>query len=117
MDKNEKYLKQKLGTKVPFTVPEGYFEGFTERMMQRLPEQKAQVVVMHPWWNRYRVAIAAAACFCAAIFGTGIYLKSSTSQQQSVATANNATTDNTFDQMADYVMMDNEAIYASLSDY
>ncbi|SFF98371.1 hypothetical protein [Prevotella sp. KH2C16] len=114
--KEEQILKQDFGNKAPFRVPEGYFEDFAERMMAQLPAQETKVVSMRPWWHRYRASMFAAACVCAVVFSIGVYLGSSDSRQASLASAPVESVDNTMDEMADYVMMDNEAIYASLSD-
>lgn len=35
---DELYLKQKVGNRNPFRVPEGYFEQLTEQVMNNLPE-------------------------------------------------------------------------------
>lgn len=117
MNKDEKTLRQLAGTENPFRVPENYFQQFTPQLMSRLPKRETPVIKMRPWWSRYRGAVAAAACFAAAIFSVGIYMKSSAPQAEPTTTAATYNTDNTIDQMADYVMMDNEAIYASLADY
>lgn len=36
--RQEDKLKEKVGTELPYTVPEGYFKSFKERMMESLPE-------------------------------------------------------------------------------
>lgn len=38
--KEDKDLLSKYGRKNPFTVPEGYFQDFNERLMEQLPEKK-----------------------------------------------------------------------------
>lgn len=39
--KEDKDLLKKYGKKNPFTVPEGYFQNFNERLMEQLPEKKS----------------------------------------------------------------------------
>ena len=39
MLKEEKILKDKFGTANHFTVPEGYFDSFAEKLMESLPAQ------------------------------------------------------------------------------
>jgi hypothetical protein len=36
----DKYTLEELRDRDPFRVPEGYFEGFTETLMSRIPEKK-----------------------------------------------------------------------------
>lgn len=38
--KEDKDLLKKYGKKNPFTVPEGYFQDFSEKLMEQLPEKK-----------------------------------------------------------------------------
>ena len=116
MDKDEQILRQNFGNKTPFRVPEGYFEEFAEQLMAQLPARETRAVPMRPWWRRHRASMLAAACICAAVFSVGVYLGSSESRQASLASAPVENVDNTMDEIADYVMMDNEAIYASLTD-
>ncbi len=56
------YLKQELLKKQPFAVPEGYFEGFSEKLQARIRmEEKSKVPVRRIVTTaRFRVAIAAA---------------------------------------------------------
>jgi len=109
IDKDEQILRQNFGNKAPFRVPEGYFEEFAEQLMAQLPARETRVVPMRPWWCRHRASMLAAACICAAGFSVE-------SRQASLASAPVENVDNTMDEIADYVMMDNEAIYASLTD-
>ena len=49
----EKYISDKLGRRNPFTVPEGYFEQLTTKVMEQIPDRrpKARRVWMRPvWW-------------------------------------------------------------------
>lgn len=113
----EKYISDKLGRRNPFTVPEGYFEQLTARVMEQLPErrQKARRVWMRPvWW--------AAAAVCALFVSTAAWLVIPSESQQAqgqVAEVHQQgqPDDAYFDAAADYVMLDNQDIYACLSDY
>lgn len=124
MRKEEKILKDKFGKANPFTVPEGYFESFTAQMTEQLPETEARVINMHeqPLWHRLPLRKIAAAVGIAFIIGGGALWFDRTHSQESmhaslskVQESNSSTSDyGTFDQMADYTMMDSQAIYASL---
>ncbi|MCH4147274.1 MAG: hypothetical protein LKG25_03625 [Prevotella sp.] len=117
MDKEEQTLKQRFGNKAPFKVPEGYFDDFADKFMDKLPEQKARTVSMRPRWHRYRPAMLAAACICGAIMSLSIYLHTSRPSNEPMAKTHiEISANNTIDQMADYTMLDNEDIYASLVD-
>lgn len=111
----EKYIEELVGKKNPFVVPGGYFEQLTARVMDQLPErrQKARQVWMRPvWW--------AAAAVCVLFISTTAWLvfpKASQQPQAQVAEVMQQPDDAFFDAAADYMMIDNQDIYACLSDY
>ena len=50
--KKEDNILSKCGNRMPFTVPEGYFDNLTENIMAALPEQtvqKKQSRIITPW--------------------------------------------------------------------
>lgn len=127
---DELYLKQTVGNKNPFRVPEGYFEQLAEQVMQQLPareqplvrrpggQPRARKVQLRPW-------LYAAACTALALMlGVSYYFMQSpaTSPEAShiaaVTPASvSADTDNSYiDDAADYAMLDNAEIYACLSE-
>lgn len=101
----------------PFTVPEGYFDSFADRMMASLPEKEARRVAVSPWWHRYRYALATAACICGLVFGVSVFVNKQRADRMVASSVQSATSEVTFDEMADYAMYDNGDIYASLCDY
>ncbi|MBQ9357275.1 MAG: hypothetical protein IJT98_08325 [Prevotella sp.] len=120
MTHEEEYLRQKIGSKNPFTVPEGYFEQLTSQVMQSLPGQKqvrkATIKSLRPW-------LYAAACVCVAAFTTAMLLGGGngqgTAQQQTAATEQTQDytiyySDNYIEAEADYAMVDNQEIYSCL---
>ncbi len=131
---DELYLKQKVGNRNPFRVPEGYFEQLTEQVMKNLPDVEvakqesiapvkqhhAKSVSIRPW-------LYAAACSVLALaMGVSYYFMqpSATStdavQMAAVSPAPSASYDapdnSYFDDAVDYAMMDNADIYACLSE-
>lgn len=106
----------------PFTVPEGYFEDFPERMMALLPEHSASnqvaFAVHHREnkWVKWRPYVAVA-CLCALIVGGfTLYFHSSYDNQVQESVAQEvSSTDIFIDQMADYTMMDNADFYNYLA--
>ena len=130
MINEEEYLKSKLGQRTPFTVPEGYFEQLTRRVMDNLPQQpqadqpqaeqprpKATLKRLRPWFY-------AAACLLVAVFVAALTFNGKDEQpaiqapQMAAATQTEPTytyySDSYINQEADYAMIDNQEIYACL---
>lgn len=124
MKKEEKILIDKFGKANHFTVPEGYFESFTDQRMDLLPESEARIIEMRPatWWNRLPIKKLAAAVGAVLVIGAGSLWvgnhahsgKENTVSSSSLHHSSTGSEYGTFDQMADYTMMDNQTIYASL---
>lgn len=126
MRKEEKILKDKVGKVNPFTVPEGYFESFTEQMTELLPEMEARVIEMRAesLWHRLPIRKIAAVVGIGCILSGGmLWLSSQHTHEDSMHASMSKENEpvnsrvgeyGTFDQMADYTMMDSQAIYASL---
>lgn len=144
MTDEEKIITTEAGKRNAFRVPDGYFEQFTERMMQRLPERETGEVAHTVQLSECKPAktakksrlrmlrpyFAAAAFLCFAVFGITFYMhqhqKSNDAQalnaQHSIQNAqhqilNSAAEEAYFEEAADYVMLDNAEIYAYLSEY
>ena len=64
----EKDLLQKYGRKTPFSVPEGYFEHFTDRLMKRLPDKETQAAPVVTMWDRVKPWLYMAAMFGGIMF-------------------------------------------------
>ncbi len=121
----EKYLEKHFGKGQPFKVPEHYFEDFSSRLMARLPEQSATPVVPireHRSVSRRGRWMAVAAAFAGLIVGgAAVWLSSGESPQSVARTApvENVPTESAYggslDELADYAMLDNEDIYAYVS--
>lgn len=122
MKKEEKYIRQKFGSRTPFRVPEGYFEDFTRQLMDKLPERESRPIpakrpaVVH---TLRRWGYAAAAVCGIALLGGGLYragwwadLNQMTAQQN--ATVIEAVHPNSLDDYIndalDYAMVDNQEI-------
>lgn len=122
---DEKYLEEHFGKGQPFKVPEHYFEDFSSRLMARLPEQAATPVIPireHRPVQRRGQLMAVAAAFAGLIVGGAAVWFSSDETSQSVAhtaPVENVPTESayggSFDELADYAMLDNEDIYAYVS--
>ena len=104
MTVEEKHLKEIVGKRNAFRVPDGYFEQLTAEVMQRLPEQqKARTTTLRPW-------LYAAACTVAAVLMGVTYYWYQDSADDMMADGNY------YEEVADYAMIDNIDIYACLED-
>ena len=104
MIEEEKHLRETVGQRNVFRVPEGYFEQFTAQVMEQLPEQqKARTTMLRPW------LYAAACSVVAMLMGVTYYFHQDTSDDMMADSSY-------YEEAADYAMIDNIDIYACLAD-
>ena len=135
MESDERYLERKFGRQNHFAVPEGYLQNLTASVMANVSKQtecnmpnketaNAKVVVMQPWWRRTRVRIAAAAACLLVAGGTAFYTYMDSEHHaepvSNVAASNSnhnveMGTSASYNEMADYTMLDNDDIYSLLA--
>lgn len=121
-------IREKIGQKNPFKVPEGYFDQLTAQVMSNLPEkeEQAQVVSLSDKQEKSKgrtirlrpIFYAAASVLLVLVMSLTVYFRHST-KEQPLATNTTSTTsyDNSYiDEVADYAMLDNVEIYACLSE-
>ena len=105
-----------VGKRNPFRVPEGYFDSLTEQVMQSLPERRASAKSVF-----LRPVFYVAASVCALFICGAAYLFLSGAGQQDSLQAHVPVTlessDASFEEAADYMMLDNQDIYACLADF
>ena len=121
----EKYLIEKVGKENPFRVPEGYFDTLSSQIMANVEaegvaprdikagkEKRAKVLWLRP-------VLYAAASVCALFISVLAYQSHSddgvAAPTQTVVANNQMLMDDYFEEAADYVMLDNQDIYACLS--
>lgn len=130
---DELYLKQTVGNRNPFSVPDGYFEQLTEQVMQQLPARERPIAPEQPATAQpvarkqaLRPWLYAAACTALALMlGVSYYFMQSPAASTdaapmaaAAAPAPYVAPDNSYiDDAADYAMLDNTEIYACLSEY
>ena len=124
MTREENILKERFGKENPFKVPEGYFDHLTERIMENLPEQEVRVIDIRSrqtlWQKMPLRKIAAAVAVVALLGGGSFWALQREGNSKMVAHAKQheqkavSSEDAAFNEMADYAMIDNETIYASL---
>lgn len=129
--KEERILIDKVGRENCFSVPDGYFSHFAEQVVARLPEQEdaTKVIRMQPsFWKRLPLRKIAAVVGVVITLGCGIValehrhgvkvsatLAATEHRHVEYGGASLSVSDNaSFDQMADYAMIDNQDIYATL---
>lgn len=108
----EKYIQEKVGSRNPFVVPEGYFDTFADQLMASLPERQPRT--KRVWLRPLRYAAAVVCVF--AMGALSWFALSPESHQPIQAEAVQLSSDADFEAAADYVMLDNYDIYACLSD-
>ena len=130
MIKEENLLLRKYGRKSHFSVPDGYFDHLAELVLDAVPDDAttkvSSVTIMRPQsrilalchsLSLRRVSIAAS---IALILGLGVWrVISITSAPPQTTMAQHhldatSSSENSFDEAADYTMLDNQDIYASL---
>lgn len=124
MTREENILKERFGKENPFKVPDGYFDHLTERIMENLPEQEVRVIDIRSrqtlWQKLPLRKIAAAVAVVALLGGGSFWALQHEGNSKVVAHAKQheqkavSSEDAAFNEMADYAMIDNETIYASL---
>ena len=125
MNEEEKLILEKFGKETPFKVPEGFFDDFTKDLMAKLPERqedaskkKRSAAII----RRISVIITSAAVFIGVCILAVSYLLQKPEQpvvakqakDNHIENINN--TYNSIDEAAEYTMLDNEDIYAYVSE-
>lgn len=110
----EQYILERCGRETPFSVPEGYFQQFTPRMMQRIGQEKPATVTSilprrHLW--RYAAAVVM-------LGGTALAALTYTYRSLNQARAESAAMEmeQYEEDMLDYTMMSNTEIHAYLTE-
>ena len=122
MIQEEKIIREHDSGRNPFVVPEGYFEGFTEKMMARLKaesegtESQQAIVVKLPFWKR-AMRYAAVAAAVVVMIGGGVFytMRSTTGDSSAQLTAQTDQldfyfSDDDLDAALDYELVDNQHI-------
>lgn len=123
MISDEQYIESRLGRRNPFKVPDGYFDGLAQAVMDNVAaEEDVRPTPMLPlrrtWWHRCRRAVAVAACVAVAVAGLSAYMAvqraggASHVAEQSGRQHEWQSAQNVYDDEIDYTMLDNEDIYS-----
>ena len=115
--KEEDTLLRKYAARNPFTVPEGYFESFSEELMKQLPERDVTYVKKISLWLRVGPWMYAAAMLCGVVFGAKVLMDTS---EQGMPLFTTAETEQISDEHLETIisktMMDDYTLYQYLTD-
>ncbi len=116
MTNEEIYIKDRMGKKEPFRVPEGYFDNLVGEVMAKLPERQTEQQKVKPLYERLRPLLYVAACLVFAVLSVTIYLSGDNDESSmQIASQSAPQSDTYYEDVADYVMVDNNDIYACLT--
>lgn len=133
MSPDEKYLEARFGKPNPFKTPDGFLDGLADSIINNVERSVANEVpcmaggdahvaigVRHAWWARYRRYVAAAACLVLVAVGAAVYFAAAGPERTNAYAASarhgaEATSSYTYDEIADYTMLDNDDIYSLLA--
>uniref|UniRef100_A0AB33JPS7 Uncharacterized protein n=1 Tax=Prevotella sp. GTC17262 TaxID=3236797 RepID=A0AB33JPS7_9BACT len=119
IDQDEEILRREYGKAECFRVPDGYFNQLADEVMGRIGQPEQAVTVAPRRRVRRRIVSVVAAAACIGVVGIALwtYFPQSGSKQvmpsdKRVMSVN--ANETAVDEVADYAMLDNEDIYASL---
>ena len=121
-DFNDIFDKEQLKQN-PFKVPAGYFDSLNTRIMENVARQASAQKSEKPAQTqnvRMHVLRWAAACACVLVIGVSAVLftfkDTDTSEVPATAQQSFFTSDDAFNQAADYTMLDNHDMYQMLAE-
>ncbi len=118
--KEEDNILRKVGTENPFRVPEGYFEGLTSDIMNKLPEkEKVAFVQKEPtMWDKVKPWIYMAAMFA----GAALIIRVASSDRQEAPKTEYVAAEDAdkemqyINEVVDNSMLDDYSLYVYLTD-
>lgn len=115
--KEEKELYERVGKKNPFSVPEGYFEHFTQEVMDRLPEKEIPVTHIR-MWERVKPWLYMTAMFVGLMCTVQMFMGEKTAHQAPENTSQHISDlpDEYLDPILNQTLMDDYELYQYLTD-
>lgn len=117
----EEDIIKKCGKTNPFTVPEGYFENFTQQMMEQLPDKQTIDVpeIEVTLWQRVKPLLYLAAVFVGLMVCIRFVVGDMHNEENKLSTpllSNEQISDQDIETIVEYSMMDNYTLYRYLTD-
>ena len=119
MIKDELFIEKTCGKTRPFTVPDNYFAGLHDKIMDVVNADNT--VVMKANSGRRRTLIAAIAASVAVLLVCGgialseIFVQNGDCYTATSVKSDAVSSNSSFEQMADYMMLDNDDVYSYLA--
>lgn len=119
MIKDELFIEKTCGKTRPFTVPDNYFAGLHDKIMDVVNADNT--VVMKANSGRRRTLIAAIAAsvavllVCAGIALSEVFVQNGGGYALTSVKSDAVSSNSSFEQMADYMMLDNDDVYSYLA--
>lgn len=116
--KEEDLLIRKVGKNNPFIVPDGYFEGLTDRVMDSLPEKPVPEYKVKPltWWDKAKPSAYLAAMFVGAAIIIKVLGYMHANNPDVIAAEEEQYETEMVQNMVDVMQMDDYSLYLYLSD-
>lgn len=115
----EDNILQKAGTGNPFNVPDQYFEDFTRKLMEQLPEKEPMPSMSAPtFWQQVKPWIYMAAMFCGIMLSVRIFVGEPNKEQFPSINAKEVESiaDEDWEIIIDRTLMDDYTMYRYLTD-
>lgn len=121
----DKNLEDICGKENPFSVPEGYFEHFTQQLMEKLPQKEISSDIPHynhtTTWQRIKPWFYMAAMFCGIIAGARYIIGPTVHQAHITSRTASEYSERSYDEeyLEDALMnshMDDYSVYCYLTD-
>ena len=116
--KEEDLLLRKVGKHNPFTVPDGYFEGLTNRVMDNLPEKPVPEYKLKPLtrWDKAKPSVYLAAMFVGAAIIIKVLGYMRDNDPAVIAADNEEYETELVQNMVESMQMDDYSLYLYLTD-
>ena len=115
----ENNILQKVGKGNPFRVPDQYFEDFTRKLMEQLPEKEPMPYMSEPTlWQKVKPWIYMAAMFCGIMLSVRVFVGAPQKDPLPGIHANEMEDidEEDWEIIIDNVMMDDYTMYQYLTD-
>lgn len=115
--KEDSNLLKKYGKKMPFNTPEGYFDRFTEQLMEQLPRKEEAETPKISMWDRIKPWVYMTAMFCGLMFGIRVIMGDKQTDSYEGAMENISDLPEEYiEPIVEQTMMDDYTLYQYLTD-